>query len=211
MPQRIFPEARFALAAVLIALCPGCAELQQMQDALLNLQRLQFKLDKVAVGSLAGVDLTRVNDLSRFSLQDGLKLTNAFANKSMPLSFTLNVAAKNPNDGTSGNPQKTAVLQGLAWTLRVDDQETVSGDIASPIEIPGTGQATVIPLQVKLDLYSFFQEQGYKNLLNLALAIAGQSGSASRFTLAATPTVSVAGVPIKYPGQINIIDKEYTN
>jgi hypothetical protein len=195
----------------MLALCSGCAELQHMQDALLNLKRLQFKLDNVAAGTLAGVDLTRVNDISRFNVQDGLKLTNAFTNKSMPLSFTLNVAAKNPNDGTGGSPQKTALLQGLAWTLKIDDQETVSGDIPNPIEIPGAGQATVIPLQVKVDLYSFFREKGYKNLLNLALAIAGQSDSASRLTLAATPTVSIAGVPIKYPGQINIIDKEYTN
>ena len=55
MPQRILPEARFALV-MLISLCLGCAELQNMQEALLNLQRLQFKLDHVAAGSLAGVD-----------------------------------------------------------------------------------------------------------------------------------------------------------
>jgi hypothetical protein len=201
----------FLLAAAMIAFCGGCAELQQMQDALLNLKRLQFKLDRATAGTLAGVDLTRVSDISRFSLQDGLKLTNAFARKSLPLSLTLNVAAKNPNDGTGGSPQKAALLQGLAWTLRIDDKETVSGDIPNPIEIPGTGQATTIPLQINLDLYSFFQEQGYRNLVNLALAIAGQSGSASRLTLAATPTVSIAGIPIQYPGQINIIDKEFTN
>ncbi len=65
--------------------------------------------------------------------------------------------------------------------------------------------------QMKLDLYSFFQEQGYKNLVNLALAIGGQNGSASRLTLAATPTVSVGGVPIKYPGQIHIVDQEFRN
>src|SRR5262245_20890995 len=200
MPQRVFPGARFSFAAAMIALCSGCAELQHMQDALLNLQRLQFKLERVAAGSLAGVDLTHVGDISRFSMQDGLKLTNAFANKSLPLSFTLNVAAKNPNDGTSGSPQKTALLQGLAWTLKVDNQETVSGDIPSPIEIPGTGQATTIPLQMKLDLYYFFQEQGYKNVLNLALAIAGQNTSTSRLAMAATTTVSVAGVPIELTG-----------
>ena len=99
----------------------------------------------------------------------------------------------------------------MAWTLKNDSKDTISGDISDPIEIPGTGQATVIPLQMKLDLYSFFQDQGYKSLVNLALAVAGQSGNTSRLTLAATPTVSVAGIPVKYPGQISIVDKEFTN
>lgn len=211
MRRDVLSGTSLCFATVLAAWLCGCAELQHMQEALLNLKRLQFKLENVTAGSLAGVDLSRVNDISRLSLQEGLKLTSAFANKSLPLAFTLNVSAKNPNDGTGGAPQKTALLQGLAWTLKIDDKETVSGDIPSPVEIPGTGQATIIPLQMNIDLYAFFQEQGYKNLVNLALAIAGQSGSASRLTLSAAPTVSVAGVPVKYPGRITIVDREFTN
>lgn len=199
-----------ALAAAMAALA-GCAALQEMQDALLNVKRLQFKLDGVVPGTLAGVSLAKINDPASLSLQDGIKLTSAFAQKELPLAFTLNVAAKNPNDGTGGSPQKAAVLSALAWTLKIDEKETINGDISSPLEIPGTGQATVIPLQMSLDLYQFFGERGYKELLNLALAVAGKQGSAARITLAATPTVTVAGLPLKYPGAINIVDKEFTN
>ncbi len=199
-----------ALAAAMVALA-GCAALQEMQDALLNVKRLQFKLDGVVPGTLAGVSLAKINDPASLSLQDGIKLTSAFAQKELPLAFTLNVAAKNPNDGTGGSPQKAAVLSALAWTLKIDEKETINGDISSPIEIPGTGQATVIPLQMSLDLYQFFGERGYKDVLNLALAIAGKQGSTARITLAATPTVTVAGLPLKYPGALNIVDKEFTN
>lgn len=199
-----------ALVAGVAALA-GCAALQEMQDALLNVKRLQFKLDGVVPGTLAGVSLAKINDPASLSLQDGIKLTSAFAQKELPLAFTLNVAAKNPNDGTGGSPQKAAVLSALAWTLKIDEKETINGDISSPIEIPGTGQATVIPLQMSLDLYQFFGERGYKDVLNLALAIAGKQGSTARITLAATPTVTVAGLPLKYPGALNIVDKEFTN
>lgn len=195
----------------LLLMLAGCATLQEMQNALVNLKRLQFKLASVAPGTLAGVDLAKVNDPLRFSVLDGLKLTQAFANKSLPVKFTLNVAAKNPNDGTGGSPSSTATLSALAWTLKIDSQETISGDINSPIVIPGTGETATIPLQMSLDLYSFFHERGYKEVLNLALAIAGQNGNTARLTLAATPTVTVAGVPVKYPGQINIVDKEFSN
>ncbi|RIK68412.1 hypothetical protein DCC62_24375, partial [candidate division KSB1 bacterium] len=80
-----------------------------------------------------------------------------------------------------------------------------------PLEIPGTGQATIIPLTMSLDLFQFFGGNGYKDILDLAFAIAGKSGSASRLTLAATPSVTISGVPLKYPGAINIVDKEFTN
>lgn len=199
-----------ALAAAMVALA-GCAALQEMQDALLNVKRLQFKLDGVVPGTLAGVSLAKINDPASLSLQDGIKLTSAFAQKALPLAFTLNVAAKNPNDGSGGSPQKAAVLSALAWTLKIDEKETINGDISSPIEIPGTGQATVIPLQMSLDLYQFFGERGYKDILNLAFTIAGKEGSTARITLAATPTVTIAGLPLKYPGAINIVDKEFTN
>ncbi|MDZ7288905.1 MAG: hypothetical protein ONB44_04045 [candidate division KSB1 bacterium] len=204
--------ATAALAAIFaFAMLSGCAALQQIQDTLLNVKRLQFKLDSVTPGNLAGINLAAIDSPTKLSIQDGLKLLAAFQQKSLPLSMTLNVAAKNPNDGTGGSPQKTALLKALAWTLKIDGKETISGDIPNPIEIPGTGQATVIPLQLSLDLYKFFSDQGYDDLLNLALAIAGQKGSTARLTLTAVPTVSVAGIDLKYPGQIEIVDKEFTN
>jgi hypothetical protein len=189
----------------------GCATLAEMQNAITNLRRLQFKLDSVTSGTLAGVDLSKASEPSSITLQDGFKLTSAFAKKSLPLSWTLNVAAKNPNDGAGGSPQRTATLSSLAWTLKIDEKETISGDISQPLEIPGTGQVAIIPLQMNLDLYTFFSERGYKEVLNLALAIAGKEGRASRLTLAAVPTVLIAGIDVKYPGKINIVDKEFTN
>lgn len=199
------------LSVIVLMAFSGCATLQQIQDTLVNIKRLQFKLDSVAPGSLAGVNLAAIDSPTKLNIPDGLKLVNAFKQKSLPLSMTLNVAAKNPNDGTGGSPQKSALLKALAWTLKIDGKETISGDIPNPIEVPGTGQATIIPLQMSLDLYKFFRDQGYDSLLNLALAVAGQKGSTARITLTAVPTVSVAGIALKYPGQVEIVDKEFTN
>ncbi len=211
MPSRFKPSVFLTFLIVTSILLSGCAELQQLQNTLTNVQRLQFKLDGVTPGNLAGINLSKVDDLASITLQDGIKLAAAFSNKSMPLTMTLKVAAKNPNDGTGDSPQRSAMLSSFAWTLKIDQRETISGDIAAPIEIPGAGQATIIPLQMSFDLYKFFSERGYKEMVNLALAVAGKQGSAARLTLAAVPSVSVAGINLKYPGVINIVDKEFTN
>ncbi len=149
-------------------------------DAINNLQRLQFKLGSVNNFSLAGVKLGSVRTINDLSILDGAKLVAAFASSKFPASFTLNVLAKNPNDGTGGTKNTTAVLKSLAWRLFLDDKETINGNIPNSIEIPGVGQTTTIPITMSLDLFKFFKDQGYNNIVNLALALAGVSGSSSQ-------------------------------
>jgi hypothetical protein len=178
-------------------------------DAFVNLQRLQFKLGAINNFNLAGVNLGSIRNINDFSMVDGAKLLAAFTSGKFPASFTLNVLAKNPNDGTGGTKNTSAVLKSLAWRLFLDDKETINGNIPHSIEIPGVGKETTIPLDISIDLYQFFKEQGYTSVVNLALALGGVSGSSSRVTLKATPTVDTFLGPIKYPGEITIVDREF--
>lgn len=188
---------------------PSCSTLKQISDAVVNLHRLQFKLDGVSPGTLAGVDLSKANSPTRLSTTDALRLATAFAENSWPLSFTLNMAARNPNH-SGGGANDTALLSALAWTLHIDGKETISGDIPEPLQIPGAGRTTVIPLRMSVDLVQFFGDRGYEDLLNLGLAIAGANGSTSRLALTAVPTVSIRGIPIRYPGTLTIVDVEFS-
>jgi hypothetical protein len=178
-------------------------------DAIVNLQRLQFKLGAINNFNLAGVNIGSIRNINDFSMLDGAKLLSAFTSGKFPASFTLNVLAKNPNDGTGGTKNTSAVLKSLAWRLFLDDKETINGNISHSIEVPGVGKETTIPLDISLDLYQFFRDQGYSSVVNLALALGGVSGSSSRVTLKATPTVDTFLGPIKYPGEITIVDKEF--
>lgn len=192
-------------AGLMFQSCPA------VTNMLVNLQRLQFKLEGVSNFRIAGVSTSGKSSVSDFSIADALALTRSFGSNKLPAEFTLNVAAVNPNDGKGGGRQSTSTLTALDWRLLIDDQQTIAGDIPSPIEIPGTGQSTVIPLRVTLDLYQFFGNKGYENLVNLALALGGARGSASRLKLDARPTVSTPFGPIAYPSRITIIDKQFSN
>jgi hypothetical protein len=194
-------------AAVFISIANfGCTA---ALDALANLQRLQFKLGTVNNFSLANVRLDNKHTINDISMLDAANLLAAFTRGELPASFTLNVLAKNPNDGTGGTKNTTAILKSLAWRLFIDNKETVNGNIGNNIEIPGVGQTTSIPVVIGLDLVKFFKDQGYSNIINLALALGGASGSSSRVTLKATPTVDTFLGPITYPGEISIIDQEF--
>jgi hypothetical protein len=189
----------------------GCSSISKITQALTNVKRLQFKLQNVNGFNLSGINLTNKSKVSDFSLSDGVKLGAAFASKSFPARFIVNVEAKNPNDGTGGSNQTSATLTSFDWQLYIDDVPTIKGNITKSIDIPGTGQSTIIPLEMEIDLYKFFKDKGYDGILNLALALGGVNGSAARLKVDAQPTVSTQFGPITYPGRITVIDKQFTN
>lgn len=185
---------------------PGCSVVKEFQQAIVNLRRCEFKLDNVADFQLAGITLS---GKTGFDLLDAGRIMAAIRNNQLPAAFTLNVAARNPNDGTGGTTSATATMTSFAWTLLIDNSLTISGDISSPITIPGSGQQTTIPLQMSLDLLKFFRDKDYEHLANLALALGGANNSPSRLVLRARPSIKTDYGTITYPGEIDIIDREF--
>lgn len=183
----------------------GCSG---VMDAITNVQRLQFKLDKVTGMKVANVPLSNFSSLSNIGVLDAANLLASFTQGKLPVEFTLNVAAKNPNDGTGGTKNTSAVIKNLAWRLFIDNNETINGNVSN-VSVPGVGQTTNIPIGMSFDLLKFFKDAGYDNVINLALALGGKNGSASRITLKVRPTVETVLGPITYPGEFDVIDKEF--
>jgi hypothetical protein len=180
-------------------------------QTVVNLSRLQFKLGDVNNFTINGINISNKRSLNDFNPLEILNLTQAIASGKLPASFTLNVEAKNPNDGSGGYPKTNATLKEFPWRLEVDNVETIAGNIGTPVTVPGTGEIQNIPLTMNIDLIEFFGNKGYENLINLALTLGGQQGSSSKLTLFASPTVTSPIGDIKYPGELKIVEQSFTN
>lgn len=201
-----------ATALMMAAMLGGCKALKDVTSALTDLKKLQFKLENVNSFRLAGVDVSKASNPSSISTMEMISLGAAFAQKKMPVEFTLNVAARNPNDGSASGGRSTPLyLRKLGWTLLIDDRTTISGVVDKRLEIPATGQSTMIPITVGLDLYQFFGDKGLNDMINLALAIGGAQGSSSRLKLTAKVSVETPIGLVDYPGDITIVDQQFTN
>ena len=188
---------------------PSCETLDQITRALLSLRRLQFKLGGVSDFGLLGIRLSGKSVLTDFSVAEGLTLLQGFRSNRLPAELTLEILVQNPNDGTGGSTKTISTLTSLESRLLIDGKPTVYGNIDQPIEIPGTGQATTIPIRMSIDLYEFFGQQGYAEILGLALAIGGSRRDVTRISLDAQPRVSTPYGEIVYPGRITIISQEF--
>lgn len=184
----------------------GCSGIK---DTMENAQRLKFKLGKVDGLNLAGVKLNNISSLDDLNILDGGKLLAAFASGQLPTKFTVNLIAKNPDTYPGGSKESSSLIKGLDWRLLIDNKEIITGEIDKTIEVPGVGKSTTIPIPVSFDLLRIFTDNSYENIINLALAIGGKSGTSSRLTLKIKPTIDTFLGGISYPGEIDVIDKEF--
>lgn len=191
------------LIPVIITGCSG------IKDTMENAQRLKFKLGKVDGLNLAGVKLNNISSLDDLNILDGGKLLAAFASGQLPTKFTVNLIAKNPDTYPGGSKESSSLIKGLDWRLLIDNKEIITGEIDKTIEVPGVGKSTTIPIPVSFDLLRIFTDNSYENIINLALAIGGKSGTSSRLTLKIKPTIDTFLGGISYPGEIDVIDKEF--
>lgn len=179
-------------------------------ETIVNISRLKFKLGDVNNFTISGVSVAGKTRLQDFTAVELLKISSSFAQGKLPVAFILNVQAQNPNDGTGGYPKTNATIQSFPWRLELDDKETISGNIGTPVTVPGTGELTVIPMQMNLDLLSFFKDRGYESLINLALNVGGYKSTPQSIALFAQPTVRTSIGNVTYPGELKIVGYQFT-
>lgn len=185
-----------ALSGALLAV-GGCATLQQLAA----LRDVDFALDRVARLSLAGIDLDEKRSYGDLGITDVARLTLALSRNELPLSFDLLVRGENPTENGTD-----ARLVRFAWTLLLEDRETVSGVFDDEV-VFSPGVPATFPLTISLDLLDFF-EGSAQDLGELALSLAGEGGSPKNVAIRAVPTINTALGPIQYPGTITILSAE---
>lgn len=185
------------LALVFALIASGCQTLKEVA----NLRNVRFAIDRVAEAELAGVDVQQIRSYQDLSIGDVARLTAAVANNELPLAFTLHLNAENPPENTVN-----ARLVQMDWTLLLDDQETISGVFDQTIVL-APGEPTDVAIPMTIDLVDFF-DRGARDLIELALAVAGQGGAPKRVKLEAIPTIETPIGPIRYPNSITIVSTE---
>src|ERR1043165_1330346 len=133
----------FAAITASLVTFNSCATL----NALAGLTKAEFKLQDAVNVSLMGINLSTKRSISDFSIVDGINLTKAFSSGKFPLTFTLNVAARNPNKHDPNSNLSAFSLSEFPYRLLIDDHETISGGIGAAVALPDGGQTTIIPLQ----------------------------------------------------------------
>lgn len=184
------------LILFLLLLIASCCQYKQAK----TFAECEFKMGTIKDAQLAGVDIGNIHSFAVLGLINTGKITASALQGEMPLSFTLDIIAKNPNK------HKAAINQ-LEWLLVLDDVELFKGSLDERIEIaPNNGKET-ISLQAKTNLAKFFTQKSTKAIFNLALNIADAGKDDSQVKIKIKPTIKVGKKLMQYPGYITLKKK----
>lgn len=178
-------------------------------ETLVNVSRLKFKLDSVNNLRIRGVSLSDKDQFSDLNIGEIATLTAGLATGDLPVSFKLNIAADNPNNGSGGSAATDVTIKSFPWRLFLDDKETISGNIGRNLTVPGTGGTTIIPLDIEFDLLNFFKGNNLESLINLVLNVRGEGTKNSNLKLFAQPVLGTRLGELQYPNEIKIVDYEF--
>lgn len=194
MTRRFAPVCAAIGLAASALVASGCATLQQIAA----LRQVEFAIDGVGGGRLAGIELNRIRSVDDLSAADAARLAAALAEDDVPFAFTVDVRAENPAENRT-----TARMVRFAWTLLLDDRETVEGVVDREISLP-PGEPRIVPVEVQLNLVEFYDGSG-RDLLELALRAAGVRSGSPSVKLRASPTIETPLGPMDYPATITIV------
>ena len=182
-----------------IPILSGCKSLKEIK----TFAKCDFRMVSLTNPKIAGVGITGKNSFKDLNFLDGAKLTKSLLSGRLPLNFTLNVEAKNPNP-------TTAAMNSMEWIAFIDGVEIARGNNQQRVEIPSNGGKSTIPLNISTDLKSLLAQKSRDAILNFGFNLADAGNRPTRVTLKVKPTISVAGIPLSYPGFISV-NREFGN
>lgn len=162
-----------------------------------NVVKCDFRMESLKNPRVAGIDVSRIKSFSDLSFMQAGKITTSYLSGNIPLDFTINLEAKNPNTAEARMAQ-------FDWILKIDDVQITTGTNQKEYTIPANDGSVIMPLKISVNLLDVLTNEAKDALLNFGLNLADASGKPTRVGMQIKPTINVSGVPITYPGYIDL-------
>lgn len=175
------------------SLLNSCSFLKEIS----TLGKCEFRMTTLEYPDLVGVDISQIHNFSDLNFIDMGIISASILKGELPLSFTLNVEARNPNPAT-------AALNSLEYIAFIDDVEVASGEMNQRIEIPANGGIAIIPLRLQTDLIEILKKDSRQTLVNFGLNLADAGNRPTRVSIKVKPTILVGAMEINYPGYFTL-------
>jgi LEA14-like dessication related protein len=127
-----------------------------------------------------------MNNINNLNAASMLKLTAGILSGSLPLSFTVNINATNPN-------ATAAQIAGLDWGIDLNSANILSGTLDHSVSIPGNGGQTVIPLTIQTDLLQLFKGESKDNIMSFVNHLLNTGEGSSNVSIRIRPSVMIGG------------------
>lgn len=177
----------------LLFILSDCRSLRELQ----SFAKCEFRVATVENTMLAGVNVQQIRRITDLNFAQAARITQSYAGGSLPLSLTVNVDVKNPNN-------TPASMNSMEWIMLIDDREIVDGVVNDRIDIAANGGVSKLPIRISTDLRKVLANIPAEDAVNMGLGLTGSGSKPTRVTLKVKPSILVGQTLIKYPGYIKV-------
>lgn len=184
----------FLIVLVTIGLT-SCDVLQQMSQ-MANFAKCTFDFNSVNSVEMLGLNLRKGMTRSDLNVNQAIALTRALVNKSLPVTFNVNLDVTNPNSSP-------ASMTKMDYILTLNDKRVIATTLDQTISVPANASNTVT-IPVSTDLFQLFSGESADAIVNLAFKLAGASSDPVNVGIKIKPYITVGGQQLAYPDYITL-------
>ena len=173
-----------------LASCDVLTQVAQMA----NFANCTFDLNSVNHIEMLGINLSKGMSRENLNISQGLALVNAISNRSLPVTFNVNLDVSNPNS-------IAASMAKMDYILTLNGKQVVSTTMSNSVNVPAKSNS-MVTIPVTTDLFQLFSGESADAIVNLAFKLAGASSNPVNVGLQVKPYITVGNQQLAYPNYI---------
>lgn len=173
-----------------LASCDVLTQVAQMA----NFANCTFDLNSVNHIEMLGINLSKGMSRENLNISQGLALVNAISNRSLPVTFNVNLDVSNPNS-------IAASMAKMDYILTLNGKQVVSTTMNNSVNVPAKSNS-MVTIPITTDLFQLFSGESADAIVNLAFKLAGASSNPVNVGLQVKPYITVGNQQLAYPNYI---------
>ena len=189
-------KIKYLIVIVLVTLgLSSCVILEQMVQ-MTNFANCDFKFASVSDVQMLGITINKDMKRDDLTIAQALLLTQSLLNKSLPVTFNVNLDVTNPNTSP-------ASMVRMDYMISLNDHQVINTTLNNLISVPANG-SNIITIPITTDLFQVFQGETASAIANLAFKLAGASSDPVNVGIKLKPYINVNGQQLAYPDYITL-------
>ena len=173
----------------------SCDVLNQVAQ-MANFANCSFDFNSLNQIQMLGIDLSKGMTRDNLNITQGLALVNAISNRSLPVTFNVNLDVKNPNS-------IAASMAKMDYIISLNGKEVVSTTLNQSVSVPANS-TNVVSIPIRTDLFQLFSGESADAIVNLAFKLAGANSNPVNLGIKVKPYITIGSQQLAYPDYISI-------
>ena len=179
-----------------LSACETLTQVANQAAQMYNLVNCTFDFNNVNNIKMLGINLNKGMTKNDLNVSQLLSLTNALINKSLPVSFNVNLDVNNPNS-------IAAAMTKMDYVLTLNGKQVVSTTLNQGVNVPANSKGSV-SIPITTDLFQLFSGESADAIVNLAFKLAGANSDPVNVGLKVKPYIKINNQQLAYPDFISL-------